>query len=84
MKIYLSLIAVLCLIFINQIPSLADCFTGFACSISDLEQENNLQNQAYQNTINNYFDKTISADLFFNQNKNNFQYNDLFIFNTIV
>ena len=64
--------------------AIASCYTGFACSINDLEEKQTQQNHEFINAINDYFDKKPNADLFFSKADNSLAYNDLFIFSTIV
>ena len=59
-------------------PVLASCYSGFACSIS------NLQLQETKNVIENYFAKNVVEPNYFTGSTNIITYNDLFLFNTIV
>lgn len=59
----------------------ANCYTGFACSVSDLELS---QINEFNSNLNNYFDKNINDTMFFTKKRSQLTYNDLFIFNTIL
>ncbi len=72
------------LFFILELNAFANCFTGAACSLSELEETQNLLNNEFVSKIHKYFDKTINEDLFFTKNNSTLNYNDLFIFSTIV
>ncbi len=62
----------------------ASCETGFACSVSELNMRQILLEEQFVNDMNDYFNKNINEELFFNYKNPNLSYNDLFIFNTIV
>lgn len=68
----------------SMLISYADCFSGFACSISEIENQAIKQFEQYQQNLENYFSKKINEDSFFSKKPSKITYNDLFIFNTIV
>lgn len=73
------------LVFFNiALFSFANCYTGFACSISEIENQAIKQFNQYQQNLENYFSKKINEDSFFSKKPSKLTYNDLFIFNTIV
>lgn len=51
-----------------------------ACSLKDLQTET----VVVENAINDYFDKNVKEEMFFNKNYKAENYNDLFLFNIIV
>ena len=59
-------------------PTMASCYTGFACSIDALQVQENF------NVIENYFAKNVIEPNYFTGLPNILTYNDLFMFNTIV
>lgn len=64
----------------NQVYSFCD-FEA-ACKLSDLQQA--AITQEFKKAIDDYFNKEISSYDFFKPNYKNTNYNDLFIYNTIV
>ncbi len=66
----------------------ADCSTGYACSIKDLENRESLEQEQYLiefvSVMNKYFDKKVEEPIFLNKKNMISSYQDLFIFNTIV
>ncbi len=68
----------------GSIQVLAECITGFACSINMLEDMQIKQNIKTVANINNYFEKTVNENFFFDKKLVQINYNDLFLFNTIV
>ena len=84
MKKFFYLTILLFLFFINSENSFADCLTGFACSIEDIEKLQAEQNEVFIKSINYYFSKNINEDIFLRKISSQIIYNDLFIFNTIV
>ncbi len=83
-KIFLNIAFMIVMLGGFSLSSYADCFTGFACSISDLEnKELTEQTHKFIPAINDYFSiKLNDADYFdMPQSKN---YIDLFTFNTLI
>ena len=72
-----------CVFFNITLSALANCNTGFACSIEELENQAFEQFYQYNQNLEKYFSKKINEDLFFSNKPSNLTYNDLFIFNTI-
>lgn len=64
--------------FIMLNPAFANCYTGFACSIEGLQVFERV------NTINNYFAKNVPEVNYITGKFDVSNYNDLFIFNTVV
>lgn len=62
----------------------ADCNTGFACSINDLAQNEIAIFQANKSLINDYFERKIIEPNYISKTTPVSNYNDLFIFNTIL
>ncbi len=83
MKNFFKVLSVFIIFLSVSNNTFADCYTGFACSIKDLNKQNT-DNQEFINNINNYFNKQVNENLFFGKLDTNINYNDLFIFNTIV
>lgn len=78
-----SLLAVF--VFINiAISSYANCYTGFACSISSLGENQKEQYKEFSNELNKYFSKKINENAFFSKKVDKLAYKDLFLFNTII
>ena len=78
---------ILCFLFIFcfcNVSVSADCLTGYACSIQDIEKIQEERNIEFLDDIDNYFSKEINEDIFFGKISPSIFYNDLFIFNTIV
>ncbi len=69
---------------ITSISAMAGCFTGFACSIEELEQKNLQQTAEYITIINNYFSKTVKEINYITGKQEINNYRDIFILNTIV
>lgn len=65
---------------INQAYSF--CSFETACKLSDLQKQ--ALTQEFKKAIDNYFNKEIPSYDFFKPNYKNTNYNDLFIYNTIV
>lgn len=84
MKKIFKTVLILCVFILASTSGFASCETGFACSIKDLEIEQNRHDVEAMQKIQSYFNKTINEDLFFIKSNPQLSYNDLFIFNTIV
>lgn len=80
----MKLLLTFCIFFNMVLCSFASCYTGFACSINDLEQKQAKKHKEFNENLNNYFSKKINSDYFFSKRYSNIVYNDLFIFSTIV
>ena len=62
----------------------ADCYTGFACNLQQIEKEEIKNYQNFINLINKYFEKRyIEKDYITDKFKIN-SYNEIFSFNTIL
>ncbi len=83
MKKFFKLTGIMFIFLAGSASALADCHTGFACSINDLESKQHFDAE-YINNINNYFNKQVNENLFFGKLNPDVNYKDLFIFNTIV
>ncbi len=59
-------------------PVFASCYIGFACSIDSLQMNENV------NAIENYFVRNAIEPSYISGSAYIFNYNDLFLFNTIV
>ena len=83
-KIFLNITFMIVMLSGASLSSYADCFTGFACSINDLENKE-LAEQAdkFIPAINDYFSMKLNDADYFDipQSKN---YIDLFTFNTLI
>lgn len=77
----MKLLFAFCVFFSVVLVCNASCYTGFACSIGDVEQ---IQYKEYFENLNNYFSKNINTDYFFSKKLSQIGYNELFLFNTIV
>lgn len=60
------------------------CETGFACSIYDIEQQELQRQEQFSQNIDVYFDKKVNEKLFLGGLDSQSQYNDLFIFKSVV
>lgn len=60
----------------------AGCVTGFACSISELQQKEKLQLKKDIEVFKKSLNKDLSYKNFLVMKKNDISYNDLFLFNT--
>lgn len=80
-SLYLSMI--ICAIFCSAMKAQADCYTGFACSLSDLEAKEAIQMKQNYDFVKNYFNKNIMPQSFAIKTPNSQNYKDLFLFNTI-
>ncbi len=80
----MKLLLVFCVFFSLVLCSYADCYTGFACSITDLEQKQAKKYKEFNENLNKYFIKETNADFFFVKKFPQIAYNDLFMFNTIL
>ena len=67
----------------SQTSLLANCHTGFACSIKDLNKVNTQQTIKNAKIIKNYFKKTNSIH-FANKKLLSKNYNDFFLFHTSI
>lgn len=78
---YLWLISVLLIMPLNA--AMADCYTGFACSIADLEKQE--QEQIKKNTavFKQYLEQKHMPHKILVSGKIIKDYNDLFLFNSI-
>ncbi len=83
MKKIFKTVLILCVFILASTSAFANCYTGFACSIKDLNN-NSQQTKEYIDNINHYFNKTVNENLYFGKLSSNINYNDMFIFNTIV
>ena len=64
-------------------PAYSFCSYETACKLSDLQQQATITLE-FKKAIDEYFNKGISSNDFFKPNYKNTNYNDLFIYNTIV
>ncbi len=83
-KIFLNITLIIVMLSGFSLSSQADCFTGFACSISDLEnKEFTEQANKFIPAMNDYFSMKLNDADYFDipQSKN---YIDLFTFNTLI
>jgi hypothetical protein len=78
MKKYLFLLILFVLFFPNTVLG---CVTGFACSIDNLEQ---LQQDSLIQYIDNLFNKEINVNYFFAHPFYSENYNDLFLFKSVL
>jgi hypothetical protein len=78
-----SIIFILVNVFFSQNAN-ADCNTGFACSLSDLEATESVMLTNTKSLINNYFARNIIEPDYISKSTPITNYNDLFIFNTIL
>ncbi len=84
MKRIIKTVLVLCVFILASTSAFSYCSTGFACSIETLNEEQILQEIKFMQDINKYFSKEIHNNLFVGHLSPDINYNDLFIFNTIV
>lgn len=62
---------------------LAECVTGFACSIDELQKKEKLQQKKQIEAFKKYLNKDLSYKNYLAMNINDITYDDLFWFNTI-
>ena len=62
----------------------ADCVTGFACSISELQQKEKLQLNKNIEAFKKYLSNDFSYKNYLAMNKNDVAYEDLFLFNRVL
>lgn len=68
----------------TSLNSFADCYTGFACNLQQLQTQQEKEHQNFINLINKYFEKRyIEKDYITDKFKIN-SYNEIFSFNTIL
>lgn len=84
MKKIIKTVLALCVFITASTSAFAYCSTGFACSIEALNEEQILQEMKFMQDINKYFSKEIHNNLFSGHLSPDINYNDLFIFSTIV
>ncbi len=84
MKFLIKLLLFMCIIKFAAANTVYACETGFACSINDLEQNKTEQEKIYIEKINNFFNKKINEDLFFGFKDEFVDYNDLFVFKSVL
>lgn len=60
------------------------CETGFACSIHDIEQQELQRQEQFTQNIDVYFDKKVNEKLFLGGLNSKSEYNDLFVFKSVV
>ncbi len=81
MKKYLFLLVLSVLFFPNIVYG---CVTGFACSIDNLERLQAEQDNLIYKYINNLFKKEINVNYFFAHPFYSENYNDLFLFKSVL
>lgn len=84
MKKIIKTVLVLCVFILASTSAFSYCSTGFACSIETLSEEQFQQDIKLMQSINQYFSKEIHNNVFIGHLSPEINYNDLFIFNTIV
>ncbi len=62
----------------------ADCSTGFACSISDLEKIEQQNGIEFIYVMNKYFNRDTEEPVFLDKSNKISNYQDLFIYNVLV
>lgn len=80
----MKLFLVFCVFFSVVLSSYGSCYTGFACSIRDLEQKQAKKYKEFNENLNKYFVKKTNEELFYVKKLPQIAYNDLFLFNTIL
>ena len=71
------------ILFINN-TAMADCYTGFACSIEDLEKQEQLQTRKNINIFKKYLKKVKKPRKFVMLSNKDTEYSDLFVFIPIL
>lgn len=71
-------------VFILSQNSFADCHTGFACNLQQLQEEEIKKYQSFISLINKYFEKRYIEKDYISDKFNILSYNDMFVFNTIL
>lgn len=84
MKKIFKTVLILCVFILAATSAFAYCSTGYACSIEALDEQQLLQEIQLAENINEYFSKEIHNHVFVGYLSPEINYNDLFIFNTIV
>lgn len=62
----------------------ADCITGYACSISELKEQNNIIEKQFINELNDYFELNINEDFMLGNIKKDLKYKDFFPYTIIL
>ncbi len=78
-----KIICVVIMLFAFSSVGFADCVTGFACSISELQQKEKLQLQKDVEVFKKFLNKDLSYKNYLAMNINDITYDDLFLFSTI-
>lgn len=73
---------ILCLLFCFAGKVNADCITGFACSLKELEEQERIQTLHNVEIMQNYL-KRSDKPIIISFSGNNINYSDLFLFNKI-
>lgn len=79
-----NIIILAALLLLSQNIVLADCFTGFACSIADLEDKQSEHYKEIISVIQNYFNKKNLEKNYVTGKYTINNYNDIFSYNTIL
>lgn len=78
--IFLSLL----LFSLTSLSSFADCYTGFACNLQQLQNDDIKKQQSFINLINKYFEKKYIEKNYITDKFKINSYNEIFSFNTIL
>ena len=81
-RFFLIIVLMIIVLYGFNLTSKADCITGFACSLNELQQKEDALE--FVTAINNYFSKQVKTPDFVKHKTEITDYNDIFIFNTIV
>ena len=72
------------LFFLSVQNCFANCYTGFACNLQQLQNDEIKKHQNFINLINKYFEKRYIEKDYITDKFNISSYNDIFVFNTIL
>ena len=77
-------IIVFALFVLSSSNCFANCYTGFACNLQQLQNEEIKKHQNFIGLINKYFEKRYIEKDYITDKFNITSYNDIFLFNTIL
>lgn len=84
MKNYFYLVITLFVLFGCSVNAYSDCITGYACSLEELQKQEELKTKQNITLIQNYFKQNKPNKNFTAKHKTSQNYNDMFLFNSLV
>lgn len=77
-------IIVFTFVFLFVQNAFADCYTGFACNLQQLQEDETRKYQNFIGLINKYFEKRYIEKDYITDKFKITSYNDIFAFNTVL